>query len=270
MIVVVIASVARIVALLSMAALCLAACGPRTAAGEGGVTQQETATPAEDPREAEWTRQRHQLVERALKGRDIIDERVLEAMRAVPRHHYVPAAYLSYAYADHPLPIGHDQTISQPYIVALMTQLLELDGDETVLEIGTGSGYQAAVLGKIVATVHTIEIVQPLCESAAKRLTDEGFDNVHVHCGDGYGGWPDAAPFDAVIVTAAPEHVPQPLVDQLAPGGHLVIPVGPRGWSQELKVLSRDADGNVTERTVLAVAFVPMTGEADTGGAEVR
>jgi len=249
---------ARFVVALIAAGTILTACRAGTIDGEGVVSAELPTSAPED----EWARKRHQLVDRYIAGRDITDERVLDAMRTVPRHEHVPRLLRSKAYEDHPLPIGHDQTISQPYIVALMTQLLAVGPEDTVLEIGTGSGYQAAVLGKVAKEVHTIEIVQPLCEASRALLVEQGYDNVSVHCGDGYQGWPDAAPFAGIIVTAAPDHIPQPLVDQLAPGGNMVIPVGPAGWSQELKVLTKGEDGAVTERTVAPVAFVPMTGEA--------
>ena len=237
----------------------LTACFAGTTSGEGVVSNELPTTAPED----KWAEKRSKLVERYIAGRVITDERVLQAMRTVPRHRYVPKILRSQAYEDHPLPIGHDQTISQPYIVALMTQLLAVGADDRVLEIGTGSGYQAAVLGAVVGEVHTIEIVEPLCTASSALLAEEGFTNVHVHCGDGYQGWPDAAPFDGIIVTAAPDHVPQPLLDQLAPGGNMVIPVGPPGWSQQLKVLRKGEDGTITESNVAPVAFVPMTGEAE-------
>ncbi len=247
-------------AIVTLLAACRTATGVDT--GEAAVTESDPPTPA--PTEEERRRdQRRRMVSQHIASRDVTDERVLEAMRTVPRHRFVPASLLDKAYADHPLPIGHDQTISQPYIVALMSQYLRLDGSETVLEIGTGSGYQAAVLGELAATVHTIEIVEPLCASSSALLAELGHANVHVHCGDGYQGWPEAAPFGAIMVTAAPDHVPQPLVDQLAPGGVMVLPVGPAGWAQELTLISKAEDGSVTTRTVAAVAFVPMTGEAE-------
>ena len=210
-----------------------------------------------------WARKRTRMVERQIASRDVDDPRVLEVMGTVPRHRFVPPSYRSQAYDDHPLPIGHDQTISQPYIVALMSQMLELEGDESVLEVGTGSGYQAAVLGSLAREVHTMEIVAPLCEEAATRLAELGYAHVHVHCADGYRGWPDAAPFDAVMVTAAPDHVPAPLLEQLAVGGRLVIPVGPPHRTQWLTLLTKEADGEVVEQTAIPVAFVPMTGEAE-------
>ena len=203
--------------------------------------------------------ERSQMVDRQLATRDIRDPRVLSAMRKVPRHELVPEPQRERAYRDSPLPIGHGQTISQPYIVALMTQLLELDGSERVLEIGTGSGYQAAVLAEIAREVYSIEIVPELAARARADLARLGYENVHLREGDGYRGWPEHAPFDAIVVTAAPDHVPEPLVEQLAVGGRLVLPVG--RFHQELMVIKREADGVVRERSV-AVRFVPMTGEA--------
>jgi protein-L-isoaspartate(D-aspartate) O-methyltransferase len=176
----------------------------------------------------------------------------------VPRHRFVPEGYRGDAYADSPLPIGEGQTISQPYIVALMTSLLELDGDEKVLEIGTGSGYQAAVLARLVREVYSVEILRPLGEQARTTLEELGYENVQVRVGDGYKGWPEKAPFDAIIVTAAPERIPEPLIEQLKVGGRLVIPVG--NFWQNLLVITKTADG-VEKRTVLPVRFVPMTGE---------
>lgn len=249
---------APVIALLVVPSGCRCEPGPTEPAGP---TAGE-ASPAADRAEAALTRKRERMVTEHLAARDITDERVLTAMRTVRRHRFVPRRAQSQAYVDSPLSIGHDQTISQPYIVALMSQLLELDGDERVLEVGTGSGYQAAVLAQLAAEVHSIEIVEPLCASAAATLAAEGYEGVQVHCGDGYQGWPDAAPYDAIIVTAAPDHVPQPLLDQLASGGRLVIPVGPQLRAQELQVWTKDAAGEVTVHNVLAVAFVPMTGEA--------
>ena len=199
------------------------------------------------------------MVERQLSARDITDPRVLEVMRRVPRHRFVPEDVRPRAYDDRPLPIGYEQTISQPYVVAFMTQALRLDRDARVLEIGTGSGYQTAVLAELVRSVYSIEIVSPLAERAAATLAELEYDNVRIRQGDGYAGWPEAAPFDAIMVTAAPDHVPQPLVDQLAVGGRMIIPVGE--YRQTLTVLTRTEDG-VTEDAVLPVLFVPMTGEA--------
>lgn len=204
---------------------------------------------------------RDRMVHETIESRGVRDSLVLAAMRAVPRHLFVPPDERPLAYADHPLPIGAGQTISQPYIVAVMTELLDLRPGEKALEIGTGSGYQAAVLAEITDQVYSIEIVESLAKSAAARLKELGYHQVQVRAGDGYRGWPEAAPFDAIIVTAAPDHVPQPLVDQLAPGGRLVIPVGE--LFQELKVFHRDAGGALAERTVFPVRFVPMTGEAE-------
>lgn len=200
------------------------------------------------------------MVERQLAARGIGDPRVLDAMRRVPRHRFVPGDQRPHAYADRPLPIGHRQTISQPYIVAFMTEALQLAPDARVLEIGTGSGYQTAVLAELAAAVYSIEIVPPLAERAAAVLAETGYDNVRLREGDGYAGWPDEAPFDAIMVTAAPDHVPQPLVDQLAVGGRMIVPVGAQ--RQTLTVLVRTDEG-VTEEATLPVLFVPMTGEAE-------
>lgn len=203
--------------------------------------------------------QRERLVEE-LRAQGIRDARVLDAVRATPRERFVPPDGVAAAYGDHPLPIGHGQTISQPYIVARMTELLDPQPGDRVLEIGTGSGYQAAVLAPLVARVHTIEIVAPLAERARALLRELGHGNVEVRTGDGYAGWPEAAPFDAIVVTAAPERVPQALVDQLAPGGRMVIPIGPQGAVQSLTVIEKSAAGEVSQRRVAAVRFVPMTG----------
>ena len=202
---------------------------------------------------------RTQMVERQLLTRNIRDPLVIAAMRKVPRELFVPTDQQPHAYQDRPLPIGYQQTISQPYIVAYMTQALQLTPASRVLEIGTGSGYQAAILGEIVSSVFSIEIVPELSERASDTLTKLGYDNVHVRQGDGYAGWPDQAPFDAIIVTAAPNHVPRPLVDQLAVGGRMIVPVGDE--RQMLTEIFRTTDG-VTEVTTLPVLFVPMTGQA--------
>jgi protein-L-isoaspartate(D-aspartate) O-methyltransferase len=202
---------------------------------------------------------RDRMVATQLAARGIADGRVLAAMRTVPRHEFVPSELASKAYDDTPLPIGHEQTISQPYIVALMTELAAIRPDAKVLEVGTGSGYQAAVLAEVAKDVYSIEIVEPLARRAAATLRRLGYARVHLRTGDGYRGWPDAAPFDAVIVTAAPGRVPAPLLEQLAPGGRLVIPVGTS--DQMLEVHRRTSDGIVIERKV-PVRFVPMTGEA--------
>lgn len=201
---------------------------------------------------------RERLV-RKIVAQGISDKKVIAAMKSVRRHEFVPKQHWDEAYADHPLPIGLKQTISQPFIVAYMTQMLKLDGSEKVLEIGTGSGYQAAVLAEIVDVVYTIEILEPLAREAEKTLKRLGYDGVVVKAGDGYRGWPEHAPFDAIIVTAAPDHVPEPLVEQLKVGGRMVIPVGK--WGQRLTLITKDEDG-VTRREDLRVIFVPMTGEA--------
>ena len=194
-------------------------------------------------------------------GLSSLDERVVEAMKSVPRHEFVITEFQSSAYANTALPIEYNQTISQPYIVALMTDLADVSSDSVVLEVGTGSGYQAAVLSEIVDHVYSIEIVELLGMEARARLQRLGYDNVTVKIGDGYHGWPDHAPFDAIIVTAAAPYVPEQLIQQLKPGGRLVIPVGESNLSQSLKVLSKDQNGEIKEREVLPVAFVPLTGE---------
>ena len=198
------------------------------------------------------------MVEQQLRARDVRAAAVLKAMRSVPRHRFVPAAVRHLAYADHPLPIGLGQTISQPYIVAYMTEAADIAPGDKVLEIGTGSGYQAAVLGEIAREVYTIEIIPELAESARIVLADLGYTNVHVKAGNGYLGWPEHAPFDAILVTAAPEEVPQALVNQLAVGGKMVIPVG--AMVQDMMIIERTQRG-VVERKTIPVRFVPMTGK---------
>ncbi len=204
--------------------------------------------------------ERQRMIEVDLKGRGIRDPIVLRAMERVRREAFVPEESRRSAYNDHPLPIGQGQTISQPYIVALMTELAAVDEESAVFEVGTGSGYQAAVLAEIVRQVYTVEIVPELAESAAARLAELGYSNVTVRAGDGYVGWPEHAPFDAILVTAAPERVPPPLIEQLKVGGRLVIPVGPVHAVQHLKVIVRNADGTTAERNTIPVRFVPMTG----------
>ena len=206
--------------------------------------------------------ERRAMVDEQLRPRGITDPRVLAAMEAVPRHRFVPRGAAARAYADSPLRIGYDQTISQPYIVAYMTEAAALPDDATVLEIGTGSGYQAAVLAEIARRVYTIEIVPELATRARTLLAELGYDNVEVALSDGYRGWPEHAPFDAIVVTAAPDHVPPALVEQLAVGARLVIPVGPfGGLRQAMTLVTRGRDGATTEET-LPVRFVPMTGAA--------
>lgn len=190
-------------------------------------------------------------------GGESIDPRVLDALAAVPRHRFVPEYLRDEAYANRPLPIGHRQTISQPYIVALMTHLLGVGPGDSVLEIGTGCGYQTAVLATLVKTVYTIEVIEPLGRAAAERLRSLGFDNIEYRIGDGYAGWPERAPFDGILVTAAAPDIPPPLVEQLRPGRRLVIPVGEAG-AQELKVVTRGETGIGEVRNLLPVAFVPM------------
>jgi protein-L-isoaspartate(D-aspartate) O-methyltransferase len=202
---------------------------------------------------------RSQMVESQIRGRGIRDERVLSALSRVERHRFVLPEYQAAAYKDHPLPIGQGQTISQPYIVALMTSLLELKGIEKVLEVGTGSGYQTAVLAELAKEVYTIEILPSLAESARIRLLDLGYQNIRVKAGDGYQGWSEAAPFEGIMVTAAPNHVPEALLRQLKEGGRMVIPVG-TSFQKLKKIVKRGGKIEITD--VLPVRFVPMTGEA--------
>jgi len=216
---------------------------------------QSTAGDSQEQREA-----RERMVREQIEARDVRDSRVLEAMRSVPRHLFVPTEMQPYAHTDQPLPIGYGQTISQPYIVAFMSEALELKPEDRVLEIGTGSGYQAAVLARLAREVYSIEIVEPLAKEAEARLKQLGYANVKVRVGDGYRGWPEAAPFDAIMVTAAPRHVPPPLVEQLREGGRLVLPVG--RFFQDLIRIRRTRDGERRE-TLLPVRFVPMVGEAE-------
>ncbi len=211
------------------------------------------------PTAADLAAQRQRMVEQQLKPRGIKDERVLAAMAKVPREEFVPADVRPSAYEDGPLPIGYDQTISQPYVVAFMTEQLRPKRSDRVLEIGSGSGYQAAILGELVTEVYTIEIVEPLAKSAEATLQRLGYNNVHTKVGDGYKGWPEEAPFDAIIVTCAPEKVPQPLVDQLKDGGRMVIPVGER-FAQQLYLLEKK-NGQLKESVTLPVRFVPMLRE---------
>jgi protein-L-isoaspartate(D-aspartate) O-methyltransferase len=207
---------------------------------------------------ADTRSRRMEMVEQQIRQRGVSDERVLEAMRTVPRERFVPADQTDRAYDDSPLPIGFSQTISQPYIVAHMTEALGVLPGHTVLEVGTGSGYQAAVLGRLGGEVYTIEIVPELASRAQSVLKELGYSNVHVRAGDGYGGWPEQAPFDRIMVTAAPDEIPQPLLDQLAPGGRLVIPVGEQGATQWMTVVEKSERGLVERRTI-PVQFVPFT-----------
>ena len=205
---------------------------------------------------SDWKAAAQEMVLTQIIGRGVKDARVLTVLAQTARHKFVPSEMVPYAYKDRPLPIGEDQTISQPYIVALMTELLDLSGTEKVLEIGTGSGYQAAVLSPLVADVYTIEIVKTLALRAQKILEELGMKNVYVRWGDGYKGWPDEAPFDRIIVTAAPDEVPSALIDQLRAGGKLVIPVG-KYW-QELKVITKVSRSQIDEQSIIPVRFVPM------------
>lgn len=202
---------------------------------------------------------RKQMVSTQIRSRGIVDKRVIEAMERVPRHLFVPDAYREQAYIDSPLPIGYGQTISQPYIVALMTEALKIEPGDKVFEVGTGSGYQAAVLAEMGAEVYTMEIVEELAASANRLFKSLNYSHIHARLGDAYQGWVEHSPFDAVIVTAAPEHVPQPLVDQLKTGGRMVIPVG--GRFQDLVLMTKTADG-LEKESLGPVIFVPMTGEA--------
>lgn len=201
---------------------------------------------------------REKMVESQIKARGVKDPRVLSAMLKVERHLFVPKELQNSAYADQPLPIGEGQTISQPYIVALMTELLELKGEEKVLEVGTGSGYQAAILAELAKEVYTIEIIESLASSARKLLLELGYKNIKGKAGDGYLGWPEAAPFDAILVTCAPDHIPKPLLEQLKEGGRMVVPVGT--ITQELKKIVKRS-GKIETTTITPVIFVPMTGE---------
>jgi protein-L-isoaspartate(D-aspartate) O-methyltransferase len=214
---------------------------------------------------SELADERARMVREQIEERGIEDRRVLDAFRAVPRHLFVPEPLRDMAYADQPLPIGEGQTISQPYIVAYMTDALKLEPGDRVLEVGTGSGYQAAIASELADSVFTIEIVRGLAASAAERLRHLAYHNVVVRQGDGYLGWPEHAPFDAIVVTAGADHVPPPLVEQLAPGGRMVIPVGGADELQHLLVIEKDAEGRVTQRTSLPVRFVPLVREREPG-----
>jgi protein-L-isoaspartate(D-aspartate) O-methyltransferase len=251
----------------------LAGCGPATAPTDlpatPAVAQSEpTDLPSAEPTPTptfwgegdERLEDRMQMVDRQIRRRGVTDQDVLDAMERVPRHEFVPKDYQDQAYADRPLPIGYGQTISQPYIVALMTELLQLKNTDRVLEVGTGSGYQAAILSQIVAEVYTVEIVEALAVESHERLKRLDYANVHTLHADGYYGWEEHAPYDAIIVTCAPDHIPQPLVQQLEDGGKLVIPVGPPGGYQTLWQITREGD-DIEKRNVTGVLFVPLTGD---------
>ena len=233
--------------------------------GIPGAAQEGIGDQPTHPGFSERMAEREHMVREGIAGypyQPVREARVLEAMKKVPRHLFVPEASRGEAYRNEPLYIGHNQTISQPYIVAHMTELLELEPDDRVLEIGTGSGYQAAVLAELCKEVYSIEIIPPLARSADSLLKKLGYTNVHIRTGDGYKGWPGAAPFDRIIVTCAPEAVPQPLVDQLANGGRIVIPVGGQWEVQQLVVVRKDRNGKISSKRQYPVRFVPMTGEA--------
>ena len=206
----------------------------------------------------DWDRLRQRMVQEQLRGRDIDNQRVLAAMAKVPRHEFVPPDRRASAYGDGPLPIGREQTISQPYIVALMTQLIDPKPGQRVLEVGTGSGYQAAVLAELVQEVYTIELIPELARRAAERLKALGYQGVQVRTGDGYKGWPEAAPFDAIVVTCGARHIPEPLFEQLKPGGRMVIPVGASSDQQTLLLVTKTATGAPATRKIAPVRFVPL------------
>ncbi len=211
--------------------------------------------------QASWKAQRLAMVDKQIIRRGIDDPRVIEAMREVPRHRFLPPEYRALAYADAPQPIGYGQTISQPYIVAYMTQELDLKPQHKLFELGTGSGYQAAVASRLVEEVYTVEIHKPLAERARKTLKELGYDNVHVRAGDGWAGWPEAAPFDRIIITAAAPELPQTLLEQLRVGGKLLMPLGEAGGYQELVLVEKTQEGKYTTHKLLPVRFVPVTGE---------
>jgi protein-L-isoaspartate(D-aspartate) O-methyltransferase len=224
------------------------------------VSSQPTSTGPNEPISDKYLQLRVEMVETQIESRGITDEDVLMAMRSVPRHVFVPEDLVNRAYDDSPLPIGSGQTISQPYIVALMTESLQILPGQRILEIGTGSGYQAAVLAAMSADVYTIEIIPELATAAADRLKSLGYTKLHTLQADGYFGWEEFAPFDAIIVTAAPDHLPQALADQLAEGGRLVVPIGPVGFTQTLWVFEK-VNGELTATNLGGVRFVPLTGE---------
>jgi protein-L-isoaspartate(D-aspartate) O-methyltransferase len=235
-------------------------CASTLSSGIHNCTGKSSHSPLPLPQEKVFELRRIAMVREQLEERGIADTAVLGAMKRVPRHLFVPRELEDLAYTDQPLPIGLDQTISQPYIVGLMTELLALKKTHKVLEIGTGSGYQAAVLAEVVDSVWTIEILEPLASSAQQRMRSLGYTAVNVRCGDGYAGWPEQAPFDRIIVTAAAEEIPKPLLDQLNDGGRMVIPVG-RAFSIQNLLLVEKHEGKITKQNVAAVRFVPLTRE---------
>jgi protein-L-isoaspartate(D-aspartate) O-methyltransferase len=256
--------ISRCSRLAALTVVALAACGriaPTTPAAPSSVEPEPAASQPSPPTKLDtFTQARLDMVRLYIEGAGILNDDVLRAMRGVPRHEFVPTQYLDQAYENHPLPIGYGQTISQPYIVGWMTDLLELQPGERVLEIGTGSGYQAAVLEELgFLDVYSIEIVPELKAAASERMQALGYDKVRIRQGDGYYGWPEAAPFDAIIVTAAPDHLPAPLVEQLADGGRLVIPIGPAGFYQSLWQFVK-VEGELKAYNMGGVSFVPFTG----------
>lgn len=242
--------------------LCSQACAdPPQAPPPPAKSAADRSLPWSRPRSSEREAERRQMVETQIAARGVKNADVLEAMRAVPRHWFVPEKVAARAYDDTALPIGEDQTISQPFIVALMTEALGLTHESKVLEIGTGSGYQAAVLAEITPHVFTIEIVEPLAQCASQAFKGYGYESIKARAGDGYQGWPGESPFDAVIVTCAPDHIPPKLVEQLKPGGRICIPVGDEHDIQWLRLATKSADGRLAQSDMIPVRFVPMTGE---------
>lgn len=240
---------------------------PTTASAPATTSGTTWARPRFVERQADRAQMVAEQIAASPDGRDPVrDARVLDAMRQVPRHRFVPAGRQTQAYDDHPLPIGHDQTISQPYIVALMTEALRVRPGDRILEIGTGSGYQAAVLAELTPHVYTIEIVKPLAEQAAATLRELGYGTVQCRAGDGYLGWPEAAPFDGIIVTCAADRPPPALWQQLRPGGRMVIPIGGAWHTQQLTILTKQPDGGRRTEVITPCVFVPMTGRIRTGG----
>jgi protein-L-isoaspartate(D-aspartate) O-methyltransferase len=264
-------AVALIWALLLLLAACASDSDSTTIATSKPESKQAQATnpaastttaaeaPSPSPTPDSYTQKRQEMVESGVIDWGITDEAVIEVMGIVPRHAFVPEEYVAMAYNNHPLPIGYGQTISQPYIVALMTQWAGVSAGDQVLEIGTGSGYQAAVLAQLVDHVYTIEIIEPLADRAEAALDGQGYDNVTVRRDDGYFGWQEHAPFDAIVVTAAPDHIPQPLVEQLKIDGRMIIPVGPVGGFQTLWMVTRTSEDQVQTRNLGGVRFVPFT-----------
>ena len=244
-------------AVLLVAALLMIFLTPNEATPEETAPLEQTSMSATPD---EYADERETMVENQIARRGVEDKAVLAAMRAVPRHEFVPDRHIDQAYDDHPLPIGHGQTISQPYIVALMTEILQVEAGDRVLEVGSGSGYQAAVLADLDTEVYTVEIIPELAAQAEERLDRLGYDNVHVLNADGYFGWEEHAPYDAIIVTAAPDHLPAPLTEQLKEGGRMVIPIGPIGAVQTLWLFEKQ-DGELASTNLGAVRFVPLTGE---------